>query len=240
MRFLFPAAIAAALAANAAQAVTTIDFEGVGDNVLISGANIGVPGVTVSAFASNALGVADDPLMTFDPIGFDTNRNVTPELDPDLLWPYDNAFPNPGIIAVLRERNGTDGDVDTSTGPANDRRNDLPGTMRFVFDEEIEFVSLDAIDFGDTAGNPNIRIFLDSIEIFGADASSDGVSGDSRAETFVARDVVRGNTLDIVFRSSGGIDNIKVNVVPLPAGAWLLLSGFGLVAGARRLRRPAA
>lgn len=251
MRLLFPAAIAAALAASPAfsTTVTKIDFSGFTDNQEIT--SILFPGlsVSISSFASNQNGVPDSPANPFDVVAFDTNRTASPERDPDLLYPFDGDNSTRtgngpfGNIAVIRELDGTDGDKDTSEGPANDRRNELPGTIRFQFSEDISFLSVDAFDFGDTG---DIRIFLDSVRVQHLNSASNGLSGDNKMETFLPDGPYLGSTLDFVFRSSGGIDNIEfeydpsrstIGVIPLPAGAWLLLSGFGLVAGAKRIRK---
>ena len=236
MRLRFAAALCAAFVAAPAYAATTgtIDFEGFGDNEAITSLTVAGVQVDVSAFRNS-----NDAERTV--IGFDTERDISNDPDPDLLFPHGGGAgaASFGMIAVVRERDGTDG-YDTVNGPANDRRKGLPVTLRFAFERDIDFVSLDAFDFGDTNGSPNLEIFLDGDRVFADGPLTDGISGDSMMEAFLADRVYTGSTLDLVFKSSGGIDNIKINVVPVPAGAVLLLSGLGLAAGVRRLRNRKA
>ncbi|MEM1314599.1 MAG: VPLPA-CTERM sorting domain-containing protein [Pseudomonadota bacterium] len=247
MRSLIAAAAFAAFAAGPSHAVTAvIDFETESDDIIIDEVSAGGATALVSAFRTTVAGAPNahpnNPLA-FDVVGFDTNRGQTNASgDPDLLFPFDGdqgngvdgGAANPfGIVAVLLEQGETADDGD----PANDRFNQLPGVMRFVFDKDIELLSLAALDFEEDS---SLRVFLDGLEIT-ANAANNGVSGNNGAATW-APDAPTGfgRQLDIVFNSSGAIDNIKVNVIPLPAGAWLLLSGFGFVVGAQRWRKQRA
>lgn len=236
IRSLSIAGALAVLTSLQAHATTTFDFETFADGDGIGSVTGGGVTATITAFKTSTPGTG------YDAVGFDTSRVVTNDGDKDLLWPFDgnegSQSPNDpandlGIVAILAERNTSAGDT-----PSNDRAQGLPGTMRFVFDKPVSFISLDALDFGDQG---SISLFLDGTAIAPAGTGQDGLSGNNLFETFVASaPTAFGTTLDVVFGTSGAIDNLEVQVIPLPLAGWMLLSAFGVAAGIRRYGRAAA
>ena len=207
---------AAVCFAGAAQAATyTIDFEEFSDGDIVSRVDFGAGdfanGADVTASGNSSS--SPDEARAYNTTNLDG-------LDPDLDAPFTGPVPNPGNVLVVQGP--------LSTGTPND--DGQGGDISFTFDRMVTFLGFDAFDDVD---NLTVTGFLDDAFVASTSISigSDNESGQ-----------VAGLSWDVdllIFdfgHASGAIDNLVVDVapIPLPAGAPLLLAGLGAFAWLKR------
>lgn len=228
-RFLAAAFVACSTVGAASATTVTYDFEEFMNGEAVT--SITRSGVTASV---TAIGGVDSATIC--------NTDLTPDEcdDPDLLDPFDgvpgswasDSDDSPvGNVLIVQERDTFDGSV---FDPADD--NASGGELIFSFNKVIELVSVTILDI---ERDRNIDFFLDGTELTQSDTSIDGVSGDNLFELFAPENFASGRLLRFDASTSFAIDNISVNVVPLPAGLPLLLTGLGGLALIRRRRKAA-
>lgn len=166
---------------------------------------------------------------------FDTN-NFTGN-DTDLVSDFPNAS-NPlitkdlGIIAVI---GGPGGSASGSAGPTpNDEARG--GTITFSFDRLVNILSFDYVDTEAGSNVLNVSAFDDSNGLIGTSGAL--IAGNGQFDTFT-NGFLGVRTLVFDFGGSGGLDNIKITPVPLPAALPLLAGGLGILGflGWRRKQR---
>ena len=228
------------LAAPAAHAVV-LDFNGFANGTIIDDEYLASNGVTVSAVNRST---GPNLAVVFDstPAGPSSNFSA----DPDLIGPFNSFNPaladnfDPQNILIIQE-NSSGCNALTCSRP--DDEGDRPaGIITFQFAQAIELLSLDFFDIenaedGFTLDN---RIRLYDSEIGGTeiaantyytpDTSGPNGVGDNLWNQILFDQGVSGiKRIEVYFGGSGALDNLKYNVVPVPAAFWLFgtaLIGF--------------
>lgn len=210
---------AAVCFAGTAQAATyTIDFEEFADGDIVDRVEFG-SGPTANG--ADVLAIGNSSSSPDEARAYDTT-NLS-GLDPDLDAPFTGPVPNPGNVLIVQGP--------LSTGTPND--DGQGGTIGFSFDSMVTFLGFDAFD---DVENLTVTGYLNKVEV-GSTSISIGSDNESGQVLGLSWEV---NFLTFDFgRASGAIDNILVEVapVPLPAGAPLLLAGLGAFAWVKRKKR---
>lgn len=219
MRIMFMAALMA-LVANSAAAVTLFKFDEFKRGEVIDA--ISKDGLSATVSATGGVGEA---------VAFNTKKPTGG--DTDLASPIsdlDGNTKNFKKVVIIQEnnqrfRNGRFIPDDNAGG----------GSITFIFDTLISFLSVDILDVEE----PGVDIFLDGVLLMAAA----GESADHRFATATNNVLRLGQELRFEFEGSGALDNLlvqapqSVSQVPLPAGGALLLTGlagFGFFARRRR------
>lgn len=196
---------------------TVIDFEGYGAGTII---NNQYSGLTVSA-VNNGSG----PNVA---VVFDTNNPTGGDTD---LVPTGYQ---PGNILIIHETNNCG--VSSCDNPDDEASG---GVFNLNF---TSVVTLESIDFFDIETSENGTTPLNAIKLF------DAANNEIMANTFFVPDTGGDNTwgqlafdvdgvkrVELNIAGSGAIDKVAFSRIPVPAAAWLFVSGFlGLAAFARR------
>lgn len=143
--------------------------------------------------------------------------------DPDLEQPTlvgnSSVTYDGGNALIVAENNSSNpDDADDAVG----------GSIEFVFDSLVRFSGITLIDGED---NQRITVSGDSGDILSAVAQ-----GDDEFLAYTFAPVVT-RSIKVDFAGSGAFDRLKVEVVPLPAAAWMLLAGIGGLAAAGRRKK---
>ncbi|MEM6649507.1 MAG: VPLPA-CTERM sorting domain-containing protein [Pseudomonadota bacterium] len=210
-----------AFAPSAMAAVQTVDFEGLSAGTVVT--NQLSPLLTVSA--TNKNGNQARQAMIFD------TNNFTGE-DDDLAAPITDMGGQSkdfGNVLIISEDNNASDPDDAAAG----------GIIEFVFGVSTTVFSLDAIDINDQEGievtlfdENDVQIGLPIVNTFTL-ADNQFMTLDLGAVQGVVRMLVR-------LESSGAIDNLVVDPVPLPAALPFMATGLAGLAWMRRRRKVAA
>lgn len=219
MKHICAIALSLAFSATAAQAAV-FDFEEFAANTAIN--SITGSGFTASVTTNSNRSVANGG--TNQAVVFDTD-NPTGN-DSDLAAPFD---PTPGFTGQL-----SPGNILIIAGPENGNLG-LPdddaqgGTITFLFDRKVNVLGF---DYFDTEANGNELRVLTNLAFL----SPALVAGDGQYGSF-STPLLGIQSLTFVFGGSGGIDNLNVEAVPLPAAGLLLLTSLGALGLVRRRKR---
>ena len=225
------------LAASAAQA-DVLDFEGFANGQIMDTEY--QPLVTITGTNNdNSAGVPDYAVV------FDSRLN--PTSDSDLQDPFTSNNPNlpgpfrPGNILIIQENSAGCGDgiCDNPDDEGSRFSNKATGIISFQFNQAIQLLSLDFFDVetAEDGRTPNNRIRLfdtNNVEVlantyYTPDTGGDNLWDQVLFDVSLHSELRNIGRVDVYLAGSGAIDNLKYNVVPVPAAFWLFgtaLIGF--------------
>jgi hypothetical protein len=223
---------AAFLAGAGAAQAATFNFDSFASNVVVNSFDLG-GGFSGSLSVTNNDNPTNLPseARTFD-------ATLTGTADPDLENPFENSD-NPGElrrfgkVLIIQELSSR-----TNTSPDDERRG---GTITFNLDNAINLTGLTFLD-----GEEGASVFAGMTASGTAIGVFDGASDNQYTTIDFSGAAVGISAFTIEFNGSGALAEIfasvpggPTNVIPLPAGAWLLLGGLGALGAAKRRRRAA-
>jgi len=233
MKFLGALAVLGAFTlGTAAQATTVLNFDSLG-----SAGDV----VTGDSFGDGTLSATGGPLVLF-------NANCGPDFpgtsctggDPDLATGPSFGTTPQGLVLIIEESSR----LDPVPDPDDDARG---GSFIFSFDSPVFLGTVTLLDI-DT--NPRITDvtfdfeYADGAAELGVAAASLfpmllGTETDDNSLTKFSLSRKSVKELEINFDGSGAVAELtySVSVVPLPAGAWLLLGGLGALGALRKGQR---
>ncbi len=226
-----------------AASAAVIDFNGFANGDNVTSVNLGFGTVTVSATGGINQAWA-----------YDTTNTSNDDLD--LIGPFstiDNSVTgyNAGNVLIIQENldTRTNGRSDDGVGGIdgnNPDDNAGGGTITFSFNSVVTLSSMDVMDMD--AGTAKINFFDASNQQIANPLTTAGdwvnvdnadrLDGETphRFETILFGTGIAGvSRMEITLMGSGGIDNINVSAVPVPAAIWLFGSAIaGFIGFGRR------
>jgi hypothetical protein len=228
-------------AVPAAQAVV-IDFNGFANGTIMDDEYAISHGLTISAVNKST---GPNLAVIFDTTPSDPNSSNF-SADPDLIGPFDSINPaladgfDPENVLIIQE-NSSGCDLLSCSRP-DDEGSRPAGIISFQFAKAIELLSLDFFDIetAEDGATPDNRIRLFDSEIGGNEIAANtyytpNTNGDNLWNQILFNGVTGVRRIEVYFGGSGALDNLKYNVVPVPAAFWLFATALiGFIGFSRR------